>query len=187
MNTRLCPKCNKEIQYKSKKLYDQAQRRNSICKSCRTTIANKSPNRFQSGENNPFWKGYKDVPASWFTKYFSGSGKSRRKRFGNITTEDVYNLWIAQDKKCALSNLPIDFNHRPKYGTTCSLDRIDSKKEYTIDNVQLVHKDVNLMKNYFCQNYFIYMCRLIHINHSHLDLTDFSKVHISSNEGYNIT
>ena len=31
-------------------------------------------------------------------------------------------------------------------GGTASLDRIDSKKGYTIDNIQWVHKDVNKMK-----------------------------------------
>lgn len=165
MNIRVCPNCSKEIEYKTIKLYNQGVRRNSICKSCRTTNANKSPHRLQNGENNPFWRGYKDVPASWFTKYFSGTGKSRRKRSGDITVEDVYHLWIKQDKKCALTKLPIDFKNKPGYGITCSLDRIDSDKEYTIDNVQLVHKDVNLMKNYFNQDYFIQICGLIYNNH----------------------
>jgi len=44
---------------------------------------------------------------------------------------------------------------------TASLDRIDSTKNYTIDNIQWVHKDVNKMKMDFSQEYFIEMCRLV--------------------------
>ncbi len=56
--------------------------------------------------------------------------------------------------------MDIDFIRRDS-GVSASIDRIDSSKEYTIDNVQLVHKDVNLMKNHFNQDYFINMCKMI--------------------------
>lgn len=106
---------------------------------------------------NPAWKGYNEIPYSWFSKYFE---RKNKKRIGTITIEDVYNIWIKQDKKCALSGIDISFE-KNENGISASIDRIDSKKEYEIDNVQLVHKDVNLMKNRFNQNYFIEICEKI--------------------------
>lgn len=62
-----------------------------------------------------------------------------------------------QDYKCALSGVPISLD-----GTvTASLDRKNSKAGYTNDNIQWVHKDVNIMKNRFDEDYFIKFCRLI--------------------------
>jgi hypothetical protein len=113
-------------------------------------------------EDNPAFKGYKDIPYVWFKRYFLNG---KRKRTGDVTMEQIYDIWIKQDKKCALSGIPIDWENNN--GVTCSLDRIDSKKEYTIGNVQLVHKDVNVMKHHYDESYFIKMCELI---------TNFSKI-----------
>ena len=44
---------------------------------------------------------------------------------------------------------------------TASLDRIDSNKGYTIDNVQWVHKDINKMKMDLEEDVFIDNCKLI--------------------------
>ena len=160
MYKRNCPDCGKELEYSDYKKHWQALNRNSVCRSCRTVRANKSPNRDMTKENNPAFKGYKDIPYQWFKKYFT-SGK--RKRSGDVTMEQVYDIWLKQNKKCALSGLPIDWEYNS--GWTCSLDRIDSNKEYTIDNVQLVHKDINVMKHHYEESYFIEMCKLI-VNHN---------------------
>ncbi len=45
--------------------------------------------------------------------------------------------------------------------TSASLDRIDSSLGYIEENVQWVHKDVNMMKRIYDNNYFIKMCKLI--------------------------
>jgi hypothetical protein len=74
-------------------------------------------------------------------------------------------LNIKQKGKCALSGLSIvtaNTNNGDMHGeTTASLDRIDSKKGYTVDNVQWVHKDINWMKLNHDQNYFIKLCKTI--------------------------
>jgi len=155
---RICPRCSKELLYSSYKTHHQAIKRNSVCKSCRTSIANISPKRDHSFSNNPAWKGIEEIPYKWFSSYFE---RGRKKHTGNITIEQMYRMWIDQDKKCKLSGVPIGFNDSGKYGSTCSIDRIDSLKEYIIENVQLVHKDVNIMKNKFDQSYFINVCQLI--------------------------
>jgi hypothetical protein len=163
MLKRECPDCYNTIIYANANSYRSAVNRNSICKKCRTIRANKSSKRDNTGEKNAFWKGYKDVPFHWFSKYFLRRGKSS-KRTGNITIQQIYNLWIEQQKKCRLSGLDIDFIKREN-GVSASIDRIDSSKEYTIDNVQLVHKDINRMKNDFNQEYFIGMCKNIANKH----------------------
>lgn len=122
------------------------------------------------GESNAKWKGYKEVPGSFINRITSRSKKSNREV--EIDAKDVYDLWIKQNKKCALSGLPIDFINtnkgtpdKPwsKYDLICtaSLDRIDSNKGYTPDNIQLLHKDVNMIKKEYDQNYFLTLCRLI--------------------------
>jgi hypothetical protein len=122
------------------------------------------------GESNSKWKGYKEVPGAFINRITNRSKKANREV--EITAEDIYNLWIKQNKKCALSGLPIDFiNTNPgninrkesKYDLICtaSLDRIDSNKGYIKDNIQLVHKDVNMIKKEYDQNYFLNLCKLI--------------------------
>lgn len=157
----ICSICNKQVEYESYKSYWTAKNRNGMCKSCRSTIANKSSKRNSKRENNSQWKGYNEIPYGWFSKYFEKANKrTNNKRTGDITIQDVYSLWIQQEKKCALSGINIGFYDDGK-NHTCSIDRIDSLKEYTSDNVQLVHKDVNKMKNAFDQSYFIHICSLI--------------------------
>lgn len=46
-------------------------------------------------------------------------------------------------------------------GGTASLDRKDNTRGYTLNNVQWVHKDVNIMKNTFDRDYFVSMCRRV--------------------------
>lgn len=158
--SRICPNCNKEIIYNYYKSYHGALTRNSICRSCRTTIANKSPNRKCKKEDNPCWKGYKDIPGA-FLKGYRRSAKLSDKKVIEFTLEDIYNIWIKQDKKCALTKIIIGWGDENNNKNSASIDRINSNLGYTLDNIQLVHKDVNLMKNKFDQDYFINICKLI--------------------------
>lgn len=130
-----------------------------MCKSCRTAIANKSSKRNVKGENNSAWKGYKEIPYSWFSRYFERKRK-RKPMTGSISIQDVHEMWEKQNRKCALSGVDIGFAPTGNVHT-CSIDRIDSMKNYSIENIQLVHKDVNLMKNKFDNEYFIELCKKI--------------------------
>jgi hypothetical protein len=118
----------------------------------------------KKGDKHHSFKGYKEIPGSWFRRYLNRSNKFKF----TITIQDVYKLWIKQDKKCALSKLDIDFNNSNKntHDLICSasLDRINSKKGYVLDNIQLVHKDVNMIKKEYDQQYFIKLCQLIATN-----------------------
>ena len=83
--------------------------------------------------------------------------------------EYLWNLFLEQNKKCALSGLELILNPRwshQKNGRmenvqTASLDRIDNTKGYILGNVQWVHKQVNFMKGSLSENKFIEYCNLI--------------------------
>jgi hypothetical protein len=123
------------------------------------------------GESNSQWSGYKEVPGTFISRMKAGAKLRKKGIEVKINAEDIYNLWIKQDKKCSLSGIPIDFintnkgnlRQGSKYDLICtaSLDRIDSNKGYIKDNIQLVHKDVNMIKKEYEQEYFIKLCKLI--------------------------
>lgn len=103
-------------------------------------------------------------------KTFISSIKNSALRRGykwELTIEALYDLFLSQEKKCALSGLDIYFCEDLKDGkydfksANASLDRIDSSLDYTIDNVQWVHKDVNRMKSIFKQSHFINVCKYV--------------------------
>lgn len=107
-----------------------------------------------SGKDNYRFSGHKEISGSYWGSVKSGAAK--REFVFNLTIKDAWRLFISQERKCALSGVPISFSDR-----TASLDRIDSSLGYTSDNVQWVHKDVNRMKQHYDEDYFIRFCRLI--------------------------
>lgn len=76
-----------------------------------------------------------------------------------ITPQDIWNLYEQQNGKCSLSG--VDINLKTIYEITASLDRIDSSKGYTRDNVQWLHKTINIMKNSLNQADFISICEKV--------------------------
>jgi len=104
------------------------------------------------GEMNNRWSGYKDMPGTVFHR-IRGSAKTRDIDF-NITIEEVYDLFIKQERKCWFTGEKLTWK-------TASLDRIDSHKPYEITNVIWVHRDVNYMKHTFTLWKFIQRCNQI--------------------------
>ena len=89
----------------------------------------------------------------------------RRKKDFNLTIEFLQELWDRQGGRCAISGLPIEHINKKVYqGQTASLDRIDSSKGYTEDNVQWVHKTINFMKLEMTTKEFVSMCKIVSNN-----------------------
>ena len=107
---------------------------------------------------------YEDIHISWFNA--CPKGARERGLECTITIEDVWNQYVKQGKVCNLTGKEIGWCPRIRRNGTASIDRIDSSKGYTIDNIQLVHKDVNFMKGVFSQEYFIQTCKDIATKHS---------------------
>lgn len=110
------------------------------------------------------WKGCNDISGKYFYRTKRGA-ESRELEF-SITIEDMWVKFIEQNKKCALSGLEISLcgsvrNKDYKDLHNASIDRIDSSKGYTKDNIQWLHKDVNKIKQDFNEKDFIDYCRKI--------------------------
>lgn len=111
------------------------------------------------GNENHNWKGYGEISGSMW-KQIKSCGKLRGLTF-KVSLEYLWELYLKQNRRCALSGLEIGFALPKEKGkTTASLDRIDSTKGYEEDNIQWLHKDVNKMKTDFKQEYFIELCKL---------------------------
>lgn len=92
-------------------------------------------------------KTYCEISGHYWARVKYGA-KTRNFKF-EITQEQAWNLYEKQHRKCALSGVDILLcKDRKTYIElqTASIDRIDSNKDYTIDNIQWVHKDVNRLK-----------------------------------------
>lgn len=107
------------------------------------------------------FKGYKEISGVHFSR-IKRQAKSRNKSF-NVTLPQIWDLFISQNRKCALSGVELfaDMNPMNKE-STASLDRIDSSKGYTLDNIQWVHKDINRCKWHFSENDFLGWVKKIH-------------------------
>lgn len=107
--------------------------------------------------------GYKDVSGSMFRK-MRNACVDRGLEF-SITPEDIWNVYEKQDRKCNLSGLEIFFKRNQDKGIlqTASVDRIDSNIGYTKDNIQIVHKRLNLLKNKAHNDEFLAWCRLVYL------------------------
>lgn len=99
-----------------------------------------------------------DISANRWTRVANDAKK--RGIIFDITINDAWNLFLRQNKRCALTGRLLNFKEKRSIEPqTASLDRIDSKKGYTIDNIQWVHRDINLAKHTQKQEDFIKMCK----------------------------
>lgn len=112
------------------------------------------------GKNHKLYRGFEEISGQVFCD-IKKQARSRGLEF-NITIEYIWNLFINQDRKCALSGIKIRFGEKTGDGLrNASLDRIDSSKGYIESNVQWVHKWINIMKNDFDTKEFIYLCNKV--------------------------
>jgi hypothetical protein len=84
-----------------------------------------------------------DVPRYYFARLKRDA--QRRKIPFELTIADVDRVLRRQDSTCAISGIKVFFNTSTNPGTA-SVDRKDSSLGYHPDNIQITHKDVNMMK-----------------------------------------
>ena len=82
----------------------------------------------------------------------------------DLDLDYLWSIYIAQDMKCNLTGLKIDFTLDVSDDLYPSPDRIDSSVGYVEGNIQLVRKSVNFMKGTLSQDEFIALCTLVHRN-----------------------
>lgn len=110
--------------------------------------------------------GYGELSGTYFG-ILQKNAVSRGLQF-EVSIEYLYNLFIKQDKKCALTGLDITLNKyyirdiRTKgLYQTASVDRINSNIGYIEGNIQWVHRDINFMKGCLSYEDFVYLCQLV--------------------------
>ena len=115
------------------------------------------------GNKNPRWSGHGEISGN--TWYSIRNGAKYRDIPFDVTIRQVWNLFVKQDGKCALTGveltLPTSGVKKDIKNATASLDRIDSSKGYQISNLQWVHKDINMMKKQYPQELFIEWCKKV--------------------------
>lgn len=118
----------------------------------------------KKGHNHPKSTGYKDITGNYWSGVKSNA-KERNLNF-SISKEYIWNLYEQQNKKCALSGIPLIFSgYSSTIEQTASIDRIDSNQGYIEGNIQIIHKDINIFKHKIPQEKFIKYCNLIAKQH----------------------
>ena len=121
------------------------------------------------GKQRHDWKGHEEIPGQFWRRVTRGA--INRNLMMAVTIEQAWDKFIEQDRKCALSGVPITFKGHLKRVSgnrnartnqnTASLDRIDSTQGYEPGNIQWVHKTVQLMKWAYPQTKFLEWIRVI--------------------------
>lgn len=125
----------------------------------------------KKGKDNGNFTGHEDISGGWWANHIMKSttkSSKRNKLEISISMEFAWNLFIKQDRKCNLTGLPLVISNSRQLNTA-SLDRIDSSIGYVENNVQWLHKHINMLKNIYDQNYFIEMCILIANHHKKIN------------------
>lgn len=109
------------------------------------------------------WKGTGKIAMSVWQNILHGA-KSRGIEVA-ITIADAWSQALEQGERCAITGVALVFpgstNSKNAHRGTASLDRIDSTKGYVPGNIQWVHKRINMMKNRFDQEEFIFWCNRV--------------------------
>lgn len=135
---------------------------NSLTSGNNITCSNKK--NHTNNHLDPKWLRCGEIPIAHLNAIKNGAIK--RNLSYNLTSEYLWNLFLSQNKKCALSGLDLKFTQSRNAAktralfTTASLDRIDCKIGYEEGNVRWVHKDLNKMKLHYNDELFYEYCRL---------------------------
>jgi hypothetical protein len=123
------------------------------------------------GSNHYAWKGHGDIPHDLFTTY-KHSAAAKKLPF-EVTIEYLWELFLSQNKRCALTGWELTFptSYKTKTNRTASPDRIHSTKGYVKGNVQWVHRDVNKLKKNIPNERFIELCLAIASNQAYQSTT----------------
>lgn len=180
-----CPECRNEFERKKSGIYGtlslKGYWRCHLCGYKLRKVPKRSPPPFVKGSIDPIRNHFPNRPPIRYLEKIDKLkyGRLSKQKWGEIirgavkrnlpfclTMEEAWNLFIKQDGKCALTGLPIRMYtyyvaRKYRIPITASLDRIDSTKGYTLDNIQWVHKHVQLMKFDLPQTYFIEMCKKV--------------------------
>ena len=113
------------------------------------------PNCAHLMERSATFGGYNDMPGRvWSRIKNNESARVHTKNTLDFDARFVWELMNKQNYKCALSGVDLDWE-------SASLDRKNSQVGYMSNNIQWVHKVVNLMKHSLDESEFLTWCEKI--------------------------
>jgi hypothetical protein len=145
---KICTKCKKDLPFGDfplhKKMYDGFD---SWCKFCRKLY------RYE----------VKQSLDAFIRAHLSRLRDDKRKKKVEIDLAFLIDLWNKQKGLCAITQVPMTFQRveRKHNAFNGSLDRIDSAKDYTKENVQWVCWNVNRMKGEHSLEDLQFWCRKV--------------------------
>lgn len=136
-----CSSCGVEQAYTRRNHAIESEREDRKCRKCTQLARGFSNNQYVGAKQRLYNK-------------FSKSAKARNIKW-DINLETMFSSY---DCKCTLTGWDISIDYK---NCTASLDRIDSSRGYTKDNIQWVHTMINMSKNKLDQSKFINMCKAV--------------------------
>lgn len=104
-----------------------------------------------------------DYPFHVLMNHVEGRSRKREIHF-ELTANDIKVQYLKQDGLCSYTKqkLTLPKNHLFMYEPDIvSIDRIDSDLGYTPENIQLVTKTINFMKQTLSHEEFVRMCTVV--------------------------
>lgn len=152
-NTKRCSWCKEE------KLFSEFTKNNSArdglqykCRSC--DVAYQAQRRIKNYEQNlEYSRNYQKNRRKNFEyrlQMLVNASKQRAKeknREHSITVDDIKEIY-PKDGCCPIFGMKLEFNDAGFRENSPSIDRIDSKKGYTKDNIQIISWKANRIKGY---------------------------------------
>lgn len=110
------------------------------------------------------WSGIGTMSGTYFNQIKLNA--EYRNILFNISKEELWNLYLKQDRKCIITDEYIEFPNKSKSKINnnngkASTDRIDNKKGYELNNIWIVHIDFNFYKWKYNMNEIIYYSNLV--------------------------
>ena len=127
---------------------------------------------YKRGKYNYNYTGYEDLTGTFWDRC-KGGALGRNLEF-SISIEYAWKIFVKQNKRCALTGVPICLSNEKGHRATASLDRINNNLGYIEGNVHWVHRNINIMKYSLDFPYFINMCRRISNNPKFKDIPDMT-------------
>lgn len=152
-----------------------------ICNIC-NTIFWQTPNDHLSGKGcikcftkklNEKAKIFKDEITGFYVNnvIFNSYKRSANKRnlCFEITPQDIFDVYKRQNGLCAFTNAKLICDTDNYYSINWSIDRIDNDKGYIKDNIVLVSKTANMIRNRSTIKELLEFCNMVVSAHNGLD------------------
>jgi hypothetical protein len=115
---------------------------------------------YRRKEQHSNWHGYEGISGQYWGN-IKNNANVRKLKF-EISIEDIWEIYIKQNKKCSITGIDLIFSsHSDKSDGNASLDRIDSNVGYIKNNLQWVHKTINYIKRDLSDDEFIDWCKKV--------------------------